>query len=219
MPEAITVVIVDDHAVVRQGVRDFLKLQPSISIAGEGATGAEAVALCLELAPDVLLLDMVLPDADGVAVAARVKRDSPRTSIVILTSFNDDQHILDALRAGALSYLLKDISPSELVAAIERAARGEATLHPRVAAQVVAVLQKPQPGADYIDPKLSPRESEVLCLVADGLSNAEIAAQLHISEKTVKSHVSNLLCKLQLADRTQAAVYAWRHGLKHGEPE
>ncbi|MBN2082286.1 response regulator transcription factor [bacterium] len=218
MPDVITVVIVDDHAVVRQGVRDFLQLQPTIGIVGEGATGAEAVALALELAPDVLLLDMVLPDQDGVAVAAQVKRDSPRTNIVILTSFDDDQHILSALRAGALSYLLKDISPEELVAAIERAARGEATLHPKVAAQVVALLQQPRLDDDFVGPTLSPREREVLSLVADGLSNAEIAAQLYISEKTVKSHVSNLLCKLQLADRTQAAVYAWRHGLKQDEP-
>jgi NarL family two-component system response regulator LiaR len=211
--DPITVVVVDDHAVVRQGIRAFLATKDDIAIVGEAGNGADAVAVAREQAPDVVLLDLVMPGTDGVEAARLIKQVSPRTQIVILTSFHDDQHILPVLRAGVLSYLLKDVEPEHLVDAIRKAARGEVVLHPRVAAQVMQALH----GSKVTDvgrlADLTDRELEVLQRIAEGLSNAAIAERLHISEKTVKSHVSNLLSKLHLDDRTQAAVYAWRRGL------
>ncbi len=211
----ITVLIVDDHAVVRQGVRAFLETQPDLEVVGEAASGEEAVHLAAAYAPDVVLMDLVMPGTDGVEATRRLKEVSPRSQIIVLTSYHDDEHIFPAIRAGALSYLLKDVGPEELAAAVRRAARGEATLHPRVAARVIqelhALSEESSPFAD-----LTERELEVLRLIAEGLSNGEIAARLTISEKTVKSHVSNILSKLHLADRTQAAVYAWKKGLMRG---
>lgn len=217
MSDPITIIIVDDHAVVRQGVRALLETQTDIQIAGEAASGEEAVALCAEHAPDVVLMDLLMPGMSGVEAARRLKEISPRTQVVVLTSYHDDEHILPAIRAGALSYLLKDISPQELLEAVRRAARGEVTIHPRVAAQMMSLMSgrrptEPNPVAD-----LSARELEVLHLIAEGSSNHVIAEALFISEKTVKSHVSNILSKLHLADRTQVAVYAWREGVVKNE--
>jgi len=211
--DSITVLLVDDHAIVRQGVRTFLATQPDISVVAEAGTGAEAVALAAQYVPDVILMDLIMPDMDGVEATRRVKQVSPRSQVVVMTSYHEDEHIFPALKAGALSYLLKDISSEELAAAIRKAAVGEAILHPRVAARVIKELQGPR--AEKVNPftELSEREMEVLKLIADGMANAEIAAKLVLSEKTVKGHVSNILSKLHLVDRTQAAVYAWREGI------
>ncbi len=213
MGEKLTVLLVDDHALVRQGVRAFLETEPDIVVVAEAASGEEAVRLAAEHAPDVALMDLVMPGLDGVEATRRLTRASPRTRVIMLTSYHEDEHIVPALRAGALSYLLKDVGPEDLVAAVRNAAAGEVVLHPRVASRVVRELRGER--RDAIDPwhELSDREVEVLRLVAEGLSNAEIAARLVIGEKTVKSHVSNILGKLQLADRTQATAYAWRQGI------
>jgi NarL family two-component system response regulator LiaR len=212
MGDELTVLLVDDHALVRQGVRAFLETEPDIVVVAEATSGEEAVRLAAEHAPDVALMDLVMPGLDGVEATRRLTRASPRTRVIMLTSYHEDEHIVPVLRAGALSYLLKDVGPEDLVAAVRNAAAGEAVLHPRVASRVVRELRGEQ--RDAINPwhELSDREVEVLRLVAEGLGNAEIAARLVISEKTVKSHVSNILGKLQLADRTQATAYAWRQG-------
>lgn len=217
--EAITVLLVDDHAVVRQGVEAFLSTQPDIAVAGQAASGGEALRLAAELAPDVVLMDLKMPEMDGVETTRRLKQISPRTQVIVLTSYHDDEHIFPAIRAGALSYLLKDAGPKEIATAVRKAAAGEAVIHPRVAARLVQEISGAR--ALEVNPftELTERELEVLQLLAQALSNAEIAKRLVISEKTVKSHVSNILGKLHLADRTQAAVYAWREGIvRKGAP-
>ena len=211
--EPITLMMVDDHAIVRQGVRAFLDTQSDLHVVGEAGSGEEAIALAGELAPDVVLMDLVMPGMDGVESTRLLKQVSPRSQVIVLTSYHEDEHIFPAIRAGALSYLLKDVAPSELADAIRKAARGEAVLHPRVAARVVQELHGARRDAFNPFTELSERELEVLRLIADGASNETIAATLIISEKTVKSHVSNILSKLHVADRTQAAVYAWREGV------
>jgi NarL family two-component system response regulator LiaR len=213
MTEPITVLIVDDHKVVREGVRAFLETQPDITVVGEAESGEAAVDLVAEHAPDVVLMDLVMPGLDGVDATRLVKQASPRTRVIVLTSYHQDEHIFPAIRAGALSYLLKDVGPDELADAVRKAAAGDAVLHPRVAARVVQELHGARPDEPNPFTELSERELDVLRVIADGLSNAEIAERLVISEKTVKSHVSNILSKLHLADRTQAAVYAWREGV------
>jgi two-component system, NarL family, response regulator LiaR len=214
MADIISVILVDDHRMVRQGVRAFLETQPDITVVAEAESGAEAVRLAAEHAPDVMLMDLIMPGMDGVEATRQVKRASPRTQIVVLTSYHQDEHIFPAIRAGALSYILKDIGAAELGDTVRKAAVGEAVLHPRVAARVVQELHGTR-HHDAPNPftELSERELEVLRQLAGGLSNGEIAEKLVISEKTVKSHVSNILSKLHLADRTQAAVYAWREGV------
>ncbi len=211
--DPITILLVDDHSVVRRGVRAFLETQPDLMVVGEAKNGTEALSAVSEFAPDVVLMDLIMPGMDGVEATRQVKQTSPRTQIIILTSYHQDEHIFPAIRAGALSYVLKDIDPPGLAEAIRKAAVGEAVLHPRVAARVVQELHGSR--TDDFNPftELSERELEVLKLIADGMSNSDIAEQLIISEKTVKSHVSNILSKLHLADRTQAAVYAWREGI------
>jgi NarL family two-component system response regulator LiaR len=213
MDEAITVVLVDDHEVVRQGVRAFLEAHAEFAVVGEAATGAAAVKLVEEYIPDVVLMDLVMPGMDGVEATRQVKNASPRTQIVVLTSYHEDEHIFPALQAGALSYILKDVKMEELAEAVRRAARGEASLHPRVAARVIQELHESK--RDEVNPftELTKREMEILKLIANGLSNSDIAGQLVISEHTVKGHVSNILSKLHLVDRTQAAVYAWQKGV------
>ena len=213
MSEAITVLLVDDHALVRQGVRAFLDTQSDITVVAEAASGEEAVHLAAEYAPDVALMDLIMPGMDGVEATRRLTARSPRTKVVILTSYHDDEHIFPAIRAGALSYVLKEVGPDELAKAVRMAAAGEAVLHPRVAARVVRELHGARRDEPNVFRELSDRELEVLRLIAEGLSNAEISDRLFISEKTTKSHVSNILGKLHLADRTQAAVYAWREGV------
>lgn len=213
MDELISVLLVDDHAMVRQGVRAFLVTQPDIMVVGEAGSGEEAVRLAAQHVPDVILMDLIMPDMDGVEATRLVKQSSPRSQVVVLTSYHQDEHVFPALKAGALSYILKDVSANELAAAVRKAALGEAVLHPRVAARVIKELQGAR--GEKVNPftELSERELEVLKLIADGMSNAEIAAKLVLSEKTIKGHVSNILSKLHLVDRTQAAVYAWREGV------
>ena len=217
MSDAITVLLVDDHAMVRQGVRAFLVTQPDISVVAEAGSGEEAVSLAAQHVPDVILMDLIMPEMDGVEATRRVKQVSPRSQVVVLTSYHEDEHIFPALKAGALSYILKDVSAEELASAVRKAAAGEAVLHPRVAARVIKELQGRR--AETVNPftELSERELEVLKLIADGMSNAEMAAKLVLSEKTIKGHVSNILSKLHLVDRTQAAVYAWREGVVRKE--
>jgi NarL family two-component system response regulator LiaR len=213
MAKKITVLLVDDHEVVRQGVRAFMDALPDFDVVGEAESGEAAVRLSAEHVPDVVLMDLLLPGIDGVEATRRVKTVSPRTQVVVLTSYHEDEHIFPALQAGAISYMLKDIKMEELARAIRQAARGEAALHPQVAARVIKELHGPR--RDELNPytELTERELEVLGLVADGLSNLQIAEQLFISQNTVKGHVSNILSKLHLADRTQAAVYAWKEGI------
>jgi NarL family two-component system response regulator LiaR len=205
--------LVDDHALVRQGVRAFLETQGDLAVVAEAGGGREAVALAAEHAPDVALVDLIMPEMDGVETTRRLAAQSPRTSVVVLTSYHDDEHVFPAIRAGALSYVLKEIGPDELADVVRKAAVGEAVLHPRVAARVVRELAGARRDEPNAFRELSDREMEVLKLVAEGLSNADISKRLFISEKTTKSHVSNILAKLHLSDRTQAAVYAWREGV------
>lgn len=213
MPDKVSVLIVDDHKVVRQGIKAFLETQPNIVVVAEADSGEMGIELAAEHVPDVVLMDLVMPGLDGVESTRRVKQASPRTQIIVLTSYYQDEFIFPAIRAGALSYLLKDAEPEELAEAVRKAAKGEAVLHPRVAARVVQELHGAKQDTPNAFTELSDRELEVLRLIADGLNNADIAEKLVISEKTVKSHVSNILSKLHLGDRTQAAVYAWREGV------
>ncbi len=209
----ITVLLVDDHEVVRSGVSAFLASQPDFEVVGEAKSGTEAVNLVQKTVPDVVLMDLVMAKMDGVEATRQVKAVSPRTKIVVLTSYHQDEYIFPALQAGAISYILKDVKMDELADALRRASQGEATLHPRVASRVIQELH----GAnrEELNPytELTDREMEVLKLIAKGQSNSEIAESLVISVNTVKGHVSNILSKLHLADRTQAAVYAWQQGI------
>jgi len=217
MSEPITILIVDDHAVVRHGARAFFELEEDFQVVGAVSSGGEAVLLAADLAPDVVLMDLVMPDMDGVEATRRIKQKSPRTQIIVLTSYHEDEHIFPAIHAGALSYLLKDIPLAELSNAVRKAAKREAVIHPHVAVRLVQELASEQQHAQErnvpLYSLLSEREREVLSLIANGYSNGEIAQRLVISEKTVKSHVGNILSKLHLADRTQVAVFAWREGL------
>jgi NarL family two-component system response regulator LiaR len=215
MTEPITVLIVDDHAVVRGGIRGYLETQPDITIAGEAASGEEAVQLAADQVPDVVLMDLVMPGMDGVEATRLVRRVSPRSQVVVLTSYHEDVHIFPAIKAGALSYLLKDVAPEELAEAVRAAARGEAVLHPHVATRVMQELRGARRDVPNPFAELTDRELEVLRLIAEGMSNAQIAEQLVLSQKTVKGYVSNILSKLYLADRTQVAVFAWREGMMH----
>ncbi|HYK84655.1 MAG TPA: response regulator transcription factor [Ktedonobacteraceae bacterium] len=209
----ISLLITDDHALVRQGIRAFLELQPDLTVLGEADSGEMAVRMVTDLAPDVVLMDLVMPGMGGVEATRQVKLASPHSQIIVLTSYHEDEYIFPALRAGALSYVLKDVGPDELADIVRKAARGESVLHPRVASRVVQELRGAKRGTPNPFTDLSDRELEVLRLIADGLSNAEIANKLIISEKTVKGHVSNILGKLHMMDRTQAAVFAWQQGL------
>jgi NarL family two-component system response regulator LiaR len=204
----IRIVLVDDHAVVREGLRFLLEQQPDMKVVGEGKDGAQGIALVTSLLPDVVLLDLLMPRMDGITAVREMKRLTPSTHIIMLTSYYEDDQIFGAIKAGALSYLLKDASPEELVEAVRAAAHGEGILHPQVAAWVLREMQQRSPLQE-----LTTRELEVLTLIARGRSNAEIATELVIGEGTVKTHVSNILTKLHLADRTQAAIYALQQRL------
>ncbi len=215
--DPITVMIVDDHEMVRRGAASYLEAQPDISVVAQAGSGEEAVRLAQEFIPDVVLMDLVMTGMDGVEATRRIKNVSPRTQIVILTSFHQDEFIFPALQAGAISYLLKDLKAAELVESIRRAARGEATLHPRIAARVIKTFRSLEPEAATPFTVLTEREMEVLKLIAKGLPNDRIAERLVISVGTVKGHVSNILSKLHLVDRTQAAAYAWQQGIVRRE--
>ncbi len=213
MNEPVRVMLVDDHNMVRIGLKAYFGTLPDIQVVGEAATGEEAVKLAGELAPDVVLMDLILPKMDGVEATRQVKKISPRTQVIVVTSYHEDEHIFPAIRAGALSYVLKDIDPDDLADAVRRASAGEAVLNPRVAARLVKEMRGQR--SDAVNPfnELTDREMDVLKQIAAGKNNHEIAETLVISEKTVKSHVTNILNKLHLVDRTQAAVYAWQEGI------
>jgi len=213
MSEPIRVLLVDDHKIVRQGVRAFFDALEGIDVIGEAGSGAAAVKMIEERVPDVVLMDLIMPGMDGVEATRLAKSISPRTQIVVLTSYHEDEHIFPALQAGALSYILKDVAMDELAEAVYKAARGEATLHPQVALRVIQELhgRKKDENTPVVD--LTKREMEILKVIAQGMTNTEIAEKFVISKYTVKGHVSNILSKLHLADRTQAAVYAWQQGV------
>ncbi len=213
MSEPVTVMIVDDHAVVRHGIRALLEAEGDFTVVGEMASGAEAVLRIADLVPDVVLMDLVMPELDGVEATRLLKQRSPNSQVIILTSYHEDEHIFPAIRAGALSYLLKGASLEELTEAVRKAARGEAVLHPHVAARLVQELRGASQETILLYKTLTEREREVLHLIAEGLNNGSIAARLVISERTVKSHVNNILSKLHLVDRTQVAIFAWRTGM------
>ena len=213
MTTPISIIIVDDHEVVRNGIRAFLETLPDFQVVGEAASGEEAIRLVADLIPDVVLMDLIMPGMDGIETTREVKKISPRTQVVVLTSYHEDEHIFPALKAGAISYILKDMKMEKLAEALQRAVRNEVTLHPLVAARVLRNLRGESAGEETIYADLTDRELDVLKLIANGLSNSQIAAELVISENTVKGHVSNILSKLHLADRTQVAVYAWQKGI------
>jgi DNA-binding NarL/FixJ family response regulator len=224
---AIRVLIVDDHAVVRQGLRMFIELQEDMQVVGEGSNGIEAIQLAERLSPDVILLDLVMPQMDGAEATIRIKAICPAARVIILTSFGEEDKVLPAIRAGAMGYLLKDIRPNDLVQAVREVYQGKVQLHPDVAQKLMAIVagstapnstppsapaasRLPAPGID----ELTGRERDVLRLIAAGMNNREIAGRMVISEKTVKTHVSSILSKLGLSDRTQAAIWALKHAVE-----
>lgn len=213
----IKLLLADDHAMVRRGLQVFLSTQTEIRLIGEAATGQETLAQVETLQPDVVLMDINMPGMSGIEATSRIKQLYPHVKVIILTSFSDQDHALPAIRAGAKGYLLKDIEPEDLVRAIHNVYKGKVELHPDVAGQLMSQYagsdQASTETADDGISELTVREQEVLRLIASGKSNRAIAEELFISEKTVKSHVSRILSKLGLTDRTQAAIYAVKHGL------
>ena len=214
--EAIRVLIVDDHAVVREGLRTFLELQDGIEVAGEAGDGEQAIRLASELEPDVILMDLVMPGVDGVTAMRAVRKRSPRSRVIVLTSFLDDERLMPAIEAGAAGYLLKDVEPSELARAIRTAQTGQAMIAPSVAGRLLRTLSRPRSASTVDADRLTRREREVLELIAAGRSNKRIAFELGIAEKTVKTHVGHVFAKLGVTDRTQAALIAVRSGLVSG---
>jgi NarL family two-component system response regulator LiaR len=212
MAESIRVLIVDDHAVVREGLRALIDVDPELELVGEAADGVEAVQKARSLQPDVILLDLVMPRMGGIEAIGEIKQENPGARILVLTSFAEDDKVFPAIKAGALGYLLKDSSAQELLLAIRDVHQGEPTMHPTIARRLMRELQRPPDLPPTEDP-LTEREVEVLRFVAQGLSNQEIADVLVLSERTVRTHVTNILTKLHLANRTQAALYALREGL------
>lgn len=216
MNEKITLILADDHAMVRKGLTAFLATARDIEVLAVAGCGAEVVAAAKKHVPDVVLLDLFMPDQPAVDTVRQIKMVSPRSQIIMVTSHEGDDYVVPMTQAGAISYILKDTTPEDLIRAVRKAAVGESMLSPRIAKALVTVVTRARaakkPG-DQSHEDLTDREMEVLHCIAEGLSNINIATRLNISEKTVKSHVSNLLSKLYLTDRTQAAVYAWREGI------
>jgi NarL family two-component system response regulator LiaR len=212
MSEAIRILIADDHAIVREGLRSLIDTEPGMELCGEAADGIEAIFKARSLQPDVILLDLVMPRQDGIAAIGEIKRENPRARILVLTSFAEDEKVFPAIKAGALGYLLKDASPQELLQAIRDVHQGESSLHPTIARKLIGEFSRSS-DLPPTDEPLTGREVQVLSLVAQGLTNQEIADRLVVSERTVRTHVTNILGKLHLANRTQAALYALREGL------
>jgi NarL family two-component system response regulator LiaR len=206
--EAIRVLVVDDHAVVREGLRTYLALQDGLEVVGEAGDGEEAIREAERLRPDVVLMDLVMPRLDGTGAMRELRRRLPATRVIVLTSYADDDRLLPAIQAGAAGYLLKNAQPAEVARAVRSAHAGEALLDPSVAARLVEHLSR-RPLPD----RLTPREHQVLELICRGLPNKLIARELGVSEKTVKTHVGHVLAKLGVSDRTQAALFAVRAGL------
>jgi DNA-binding NarL/FixJ family response regulator len=220
MPNPTTVIIADDHEVVRNGLRSYLETAANFQVVGEAASGEEAISLVSELIPDIVLMDLIMPGLDGVETIRRIKKISPRTQVVVLTSYHEDVHIFPALKAGAISYLLKDMKMEKLVEGLNRAVQNEVTLHPLVARRVLQNIRGEMGEEQPLFTELTERELDVLKLIAKGYTNTQIAEELVISENTVKGHVSNILSKLHVADRTQVAVYAWQQGIvRRGQAE
>ena len=208
----IRVLIADDHHVVRRGLMFFLKTQKDMDIVGEATNGKEALELTASLKPDVILMDLVMPVMDGIEATKRIKATNPEIQILMLTSFSDRDHVVPALKAGAAGYQLKDIEPDDLADAIRKLMRGENTIHPEATTQLEKELEPVVPSPHEEHP-LTPREQDVLSELTKGKSNREIASSLFVTEKTVKTHISNIFAKLHVQDRTQAALYAVKHGL------
>jgi NarL family two-component system response regulator LiaR len=209
LADSIRVLIVDDHAVVREGLRTFLRLQPGIDVVGEACDGLEAVAEAGRLTPDVVLMDLEMPRLDGVGAMQQIREARSQTRVIVLTSFGDDDKLLPAVRAGAAGYLLKSAPPQEVVRAIRAAHEGDAVIDPKAAGRLLEALAR-EPAATH---PLTPRERDVLTCVCRGMSNKQIARELGLAEKTVKTHVGHILAKLGVTDRTQAALLAVREGL------
>jgi NarL family two-component system response regulator LiaR len=212
MARAIRILIADDHPVVREGLCGLIKTEPGMELVGEAADGVEAVRQARALQPDVILLDLLMPRKDGIQAIKEIKAENPAARILVVTSFAENRRVFAAIEAGALGYLLKDASPRELIRAIRDVYRGESSLHPTIARKLIRKLGQPTDLPPTEDP-LTEREVQVLRLVAQGLTNQEIGRKLVISERTAGTHISNILSKLHLANRTQAALYALREGL------
>jgi len=213
----VSILIVDDHEVVRNGIRSYLETIKDFDVVGEAESGEKAIRMVSELIPDIVLLDLIMPGMDGVETTRQIKKISPRTQVVVLTSYHEDVHIFPALKAGAISYILKDMKMEKLADALQRAVRHEVTLHPLVAERVLQNIRGDDSEEPALFTELTERELDVLRLIAKGMTNSQIAENLVISENTVKGHVSNILSKLHLADRTQVAVYAWQRGIVNRE--
>jgi NarL family two-component system response regulator LiaR len=213
----IRILIADDHAIVREGLRALIETEPGMELVGEATDGVEAIQLARTFQPDVILLDMVMPRKDGLEAITEIKRDQPDARILVLTSFAEDEKVFPAIKGGALGYLLKDTSPQGLLNAIRDVYEGESSLHPTIARKLIGELHRPS-SPPPAGEELTEREVEVLNLVAQGLSNQEIADRLVVSERTVRKHVSNILGKLHLANRTQATLYALRAGIAKPGP-
>jgi len=219
MSESIRILVVDDHAIVRKGLVAVLETEPDMVLVGEAADGGEAVEKTRQLLPDVILMDLVMPKMDGIQAIIEIKKIFPKARILVITSFAEDDKVFPAIKAGASGYLLKDSSPEDLVSAVRQIHRGEVSLHPLIARKLISELKQEKKDAKSSAQPLTEREVEVLGLIARGFSNQEIADRLFVSETTIRFHVSNILGKLHLANRTQAVLYALREGLAHLEDE
>ncbi|TLN24102.1 response regulator transcription factor [bacterium] len=212
MSDPIRIAVVDDHMVVRKGIIAMLETEPDLQVVGEGSNGREAVELAVSLHPDVILMDLVMPEMDGIEATRQIKQRAPEVHVLVLTSFSSNDKVLPSLNAGAIGYLLKDSNTTDLVRAIHQVARGEGSLHPLVTRQLLKQLTSSSDSSAPVE-ELTEREAEVLKYIARGLSNHEIAEELVVSNATVNTHVSKILAKLNLTSRTQAALYALRKGL------
>jgi NarL family two-component system response regulator LiaR len=218
LAECIRVLIVDDHDIVREGQRALISTEPGMEVIGEARNGIEAIELAVKLQPDVILLDLLMPKMDGIDASQEIKKGNPEARILVLTSFAEDERVFAAIKAGAMGYLLKDSSPQKILKSIREVFQGITSIEPRIANKLMREIQRTSDSPPTEEP-LTNREMEVIRLIAEGLSNQEIAERLVISERTVRTHVTNILGKLHLANRTQAALYALREGLTDAEQE